>query len=99
MSQPAQLLALIYENICSLCDNLYQQIEDDCDSSEDFDNHHLSSEYSLMRKSRSNFEQLITIFVNKSTNNDDLRNELSKLCVEAALRSKPLKIAKFIKSN
>jgi hypothetical protein len=99
MNHTAEQLALIYENICSVCDLIGQRIEDECDSSEDFGNHYLANEYSLLRKSRSNFENLINGLLQKSTDADDIRNELSKLCVEAALRSKPLKIAKFIKSS
>ncbi len=99
MNHTAEQLALIYENICSICDLIGQRIEDECDSSEDFDNHYLANEYSLLRKSRSNFENLINVLLKKSTNADDIHNELSKLCVEAALRSKPLKIVKFIKSS
>ena len=99
MNHTAEQLALIYENICSVCDLLEQRVEDECDSSENFDNHYLANECSLLRKSRSNFENLIKGLLKKSTDTDDIRNELSKLCVEAALRSKPLKIAKFIKSS
>jgi len=99
MTQTAQQLASMYENINMVIELLNDRIEDECDSSDDFDSHYLADEFLLIRKCRSDFEKLIKTLLNDPINSEDIRNELSKLCVEAALRSKPLKIAKFLKSN
>jgi hypothetical protein len=50
MIETAQQLAALYENICIVGELIRDRIEDECDSSEDFDNHYLADEYSLLRK-------------------------------------------------
>ncbi len=100
MNHTAEQLALIYENICLVYESLRDLIEEDTDLYDiDAEYHHLATEFSAIVKSMLTFENLIKRLLKKSTDADDIRNELSKLCVEAALRSKPLKIAKFIKSS